>query len=268
MIDTTLLAPTASVAMAPGAHRFLYAAAIALSCVGIALGDRRWRLALWFDRRATLVAVMATVLYLLLWDVAGISLGIFFMGQGPWQSGVVLAPELPIEELLFLIFLSYLTIIIYAATRRYLVLSRQLAASKAIGATWALIIIGILVSSTPNRSTQSLTYAAVNGSFLLPIIWGFARRRRAIATSQRWRDAEPMIVTWATLTVLLGLTAIVDPCLIAAGIVDYTWQLTSGIRIAGAPVEDGAYAVASALLAPPIFDRLSARRATIYRNNR
>ncbi|MFM1953499.1 MAG: hypothetical protein RL187_708, partial [Actinomycetota bacterium] len=37
----------------------------------------------------------------------------FFRGSGPWMTGILLGPELPLEELFFLIVLSYSTLISY-----------------------------------------------------------------------------------------------------------------------------------------------------------
>ena len=55
------------------------------------------------------------VLVFLIWDVAGIALGIFFRGSTEFMTGLLIGPELPIEEALFLTLLSYLTMNAYAA---------------------------------------------------------------------------------------------------------------------------------------------------------
>ena len=96
----------------------LYALALVISLAGLATLDRKFRLAFWPHRRRTAVVVGVSVLGFLLWDLAGISLGIFFRGPGPWQSGLVIAPELPVEEVLFLTLLSYLSLLLYFAWNR------------------------------------------------------------------------------------------------------------------------------------------------------
>jgi lycopene cyclase domain-containing protein len=49
----------------------------------------------------------------LLWDVVGIAEGVFFRGSGPWMTGILLGPELPLEELFFVILLCYSTLVAY-----------------------------------------------------------------------------------------------------------------------------------------------------------
>ena len=54
------------------------------------------------------------------WDVAGIAGGIFFRGESAIATGIVLAPELPIEEPVFLLFLVVCTMIVYTGAVRIL----------------------------------------------------------------------------------------------------------------------------------------------------
>ena len=62
--------------------------------------------------------LVAGLVFFLAWDLAGIALGIFFRAENPVSTGIVLAPELPLEELVFLTFLCYLTLVLYTATLR------------------------------------------------------------------------------------------------------------------------------------------------------
>ena len=96
----------------------LYGASLLISLAGLATLDRRFRLALWDAPRRTVIVVASMVAGFLLWDLAGIALGIFFRGPGPYQSGLVIAPELPVEEVLFLTLLSYLSVLLYRAFAR------------------------------------------------------------------------------------------------------------------------------------------------------
>lgn len=98
--------------------QFLYGLCLLGSIAGLALIDRRLQLAMWNAPRRTLGVVGVSVAGFLLWDLAGIGLGIFFRGPGPYQSGVLLAPELPIEEVLFLTLLSYLTLLVFVGAQR------------------------------------------------------------------------------------------------------------------------------------------------------
>ena len=97
---------------------WLYGASLLVSIIGLALIDRRFVLAAWVAPGRTLSVVAMCVGGFLLWDLGGIGLGIFFRGTGPWQSGLLLAPELPVEELLFLTLLSYLALLLYLGARR------------------------------------------------------------------------------------------------------------------------------------------------------
>ena len=70
--------------------------------------------------RAAIVLAVG-VAFFLVWDVAGIDLGIFFRGNPGLLTGVLLAPELPLEELFFLTLLCYLTMNLYGFfSRRWL----------------------------------------------------------------------------------------------------------------------------------------------------
>jgi lycopene cyclase domain-containing protein len=69
--------------------------------------------------RAAIVLV-AGLTFFLAWDVAGITLGIFFRGNPALLSGVLLAPELPLEELFFLTLLCYTTMNAFGAASRRL----------------------------------------------------------------------------------------------------------------------------------------------------
>ncbi len=90
-----------------------YLAALVASLAGMAVLDWRYRLALFVDMRRTLLTVLSGVVVFIIWDVLGISLGIFFSGNAPYMSGIFLAPEFPLEELFFLTFLCYFTLVLY-----------------------------------------------------------------------------------------------------------------------------------------------------------
>ena len=95
------------------ATSFLYLAVLIVSILGLVGIDHKHRLALFNNLRATLASVAIAVAVFLVWDVIGISLGIFFRGNSSHLSGLLLGPELPLEELFFLILLSYNTLLAY-----------------------------------------------------------------------------------------------------------------------------------------------------------
>ncbi|WP_345761093.1 lycopene cyclase domain-containing protein [Diaminobutyricibacter sp. McL0608] len=89
-----------------------------LGCMSLL--DRRFRLFFWRDGRRAAVVALIGLLFFVVWDLAGIALGIFERGASPISTGVLVAPEFPIEELFFLAFLCYLTMILVMGTRRML----------------------------------------------------------------------------------------------------------------------------------------------------
>ncbi|QHT58127.1 lycopene cyclase domain-containing protein [Cellulomonas sp. H30R-01] len=88
-----------------------YLGALLVSLGGLALLDRRFRLAFWHDPRRAAWTVGIGVVAFLLWDVAGLLLGIFARGESPHMTGILLAPELPVEEVFFLTLLCYVALL-------------------------------------------------------------------------------------------------------------------------------------------------------------
>lgn len=99
----------------------LYLLALLIALAGMVVLDARLKLFFWAGHpvRAALVLVVG-LLFFLAWDLAGIRLGIFFRGVTPFMTGVTLAPELPLEELLFLALLCYLTMNLVGGAQRAL----------------------------------------------------------------------------------------------------------------------------------------------------
>ncbi|WP_409484733.1 lycopene cyclase domain-containing protein [Arsenicicoccus dermatophilus] len=95
-----------------------YLVCLLLSLAGVATIDRRWRLFVWRSPRAALAVLAVGVAYLVAWDLAGIALGIFFRGQTRWMTGLQVAPELPVEELFFLLLLSWTTMCLWCGGER------------------------------------------------------------------------------------------------------------------------------------------------------
>lgn len=95
-----------------------YAGALLLSIGGMVVLDHRHRLFFFADARRAAAVLVAGVGLLLVWDLVGVALGLFFRGRTPYMTGVLLAPELPVEEIGFLTLLSYLTMNLYAGFSR------------------------------------------------------------------------------------------------------------------------------------------------------
>lgn len=98
----------------------VYLASLLVSIGCMLLLDARFRLFFWHDAVAAAAVTVVGVAFLLAWDIAGIGLGIFLRGEGVIASGILLAPELPIEEPIFLTFLVLCTMVLYTGARRIL----------------------------------------------------------------------------------------------------------------------------------------------------
>ncbi len=99
---------------------FAYLAALLVSLGCLALCDHRWRLAFFHDPRRAAWTVGIGVVAFLLWDVAGLLLGIFARGDSPHMTGLLLAPELPVEEAFFLTLLCYVSLLAWRGLERVL----------------------------------------------------------------------------------------------------------------------------------------------------
>lgn len=94
---------------------FAYLGALLISITGMVMLDRRFRLFFWRDARRAAIVLPLGVIFFLIWDVGGILLGIFFRGVTDFMTGVLVGPELPLEEVFFLTLLCYNTMIAYTA---------------------------------------------------------------------------------------------------------------------------------------------------------
>ncbi|WP_257181653.1 lycopene cyclase domain-containing protein [Corynebacterium cystitidis] len=92
---------------------------ILLATIGcMVLCDWRWKLAFFADvRRATILSVVLVGAFLL-WDVLGIATGTFYRGDAEYMTGILLGPEMPIEEPIFLFFLVYLLMNLTSGARQ------------------------------------------------------------------------------------------------------------------------------------------------------
>jgi lycopene cyclase domain-containing protein len=80
--------------------------------------DCRFRLFFWRAPLAAVVVLVVGVAVFLAWDAAGIAAGIFEHGASPLATGVMLAPELPLEEPVFLAFFCYTAGMLFAGAER------------------------------------------------------------------------------------------------------------------------------------------------------
>ncbi|MGP7960274.1 lycopene cyclase domain-containing protein [Sanguibacter sp. A247] len=105
-----------------------YLLALLGSAAGVAAIDVRWKLLLAAPARGGALpgrwraaAALATgAVLLLVWDLVAISEGFYGLGHGDALLGIEVAPHLPVEELVFIVFLPYVTLVTAAATLRIL----------------------------------------------------------------------------------------------------------------------------------------------------
>lgn len=89
-----------------------------LACMAVV--DRRARLVLWSARPARGAAVLLVgAVTFLAWDLVAIAEGFYSRG-GAAMTGVEPAPHLPLEELFFILFLVYVTLLLHGLLRRTL----------------------------------------------------------------------------------------------------------------------------------------------------
>ncbi|MFZ2625876.1 MAG: lycopene cyclase domain-containing protein [Propionibacterium sp.] len=100
----------------------VYLLALLAALSALLVVDARFRLFFWRDPRSAAVVTGAGVAFFLAWDAAGIAAGIFARGDSPVASGIVLAPEMPLEEPVFLVFLVVCTMVVHNGAARLLAL--------------------------------------------------------------------------------------------------------------------------------------------------
>lgn len=103
----------------------LYLLALLVSLGGVALLDHRFGLALWRSPRTTLITTAVGTVFFLAWDAIGIATGVFVKGDSSLLLGIDLAPHLPLEEPVFLVFLSYLALVLFGAAARLIPAPRE-----------------------------------------------------------------------------------------------------------------------------------------------
>lgn len=107
-----------------------------------------------------------------------------------------------------------------------------------------------------------MTYIVLSLGFLsvavLVGLWALAVQRRSGEDADfSWRAVA------AATVVLLILTAVFDNVIIGVGLVDYSEEQISGLRLGVAPIEDFSYSIAAVILLPALWvllGRVKSRR--------
>ena len=98
----------------------LYLAALLGSLFCMGLVDHRWKLFVFRRPGVALAAVGCGFVLFLVWDVVAIALDMYTKGESPAMTGIDVAPHLPVEELVFITFLCYITGVLHALFERVL----------------------------------------------------------------------------------------------------------------------------------------------------
>jgi lycopene cyclase domain-containing protein len=96
----------------------LYLIALLTSLCGLVALDYKFKIAFFTDAFAAAVSIITGLGFFLVWDLFGIGNGIFFRGEAPGLTGLMVAPELPLEEIFFLILLCYTTLQVFLTLGR------------------------------------------------------------------------------------------------------------------------------------------------------
>jgi lycopene cyclase domain-containing protein len=90
----------------------IYLVALLGSLGCMVLLDHRFRLVLWRAPRAGVLVLGVGLVFFLAWDLVAIASQHYAAGKSEAMTGIMLAPELPLEEILFILFLCYLTLVL------------------------------------------------------------------------------------------------------------------------------------------------------------
>jgi lycopene cyclase domain-containing protein len=90
-----------------------YLAALLVSLAGLASLDFRYKLAFFHNWLRTAATLLVALIAYLIWDLIGVSGGVFFEGKNNLMLGINLLPQIPLEEPIFLILLSYTILLVY-----------------------------------------------------------------------------------------------------------------------------------------------------------
>jgi len=118
----------------------VYLAALLVALTGMVALDRRFRLFYGVNARRAGIVHIIGIVFFLVWDLYGIGQGLFFRGETSFMTGVLLGPELPLEELFFLTLLTYMTMNVFGASTQFFAaretrLAATTSAATAAGAT-------------------------------------------------------------------------------------------------------------------------------------
>lgn len=99
---------------------------------------------------------------------------------------------------------------------------------------------------------MAFTYLIINVIFLVCVAVLFMQH--LVKTAKAW---------WATLLILLILTAVFDSIIVGVGIVGYDPQKILGVYLGFAPIEDFFYAVLAVLIVPALWNVFEPKKGSL-----
>ena len=96
-----------------------YLATLLLSLAAMAAVDRRWRLVVWADPRRAVLVLAAGVVLFLVWDLEAVRHGFYRRGGTTLMTGIDVARDVPLEEVFFVTFLCYVTLVLHRLLDRF-----------------------------------------------------------------------------------------------------------------------------------------------------
>jgi lycopene cyclase domain-containing protein len=106
-------------------ERFVYLLALLVSLAGLLVLDWRFALAFFDNWRRAAISIAVGVAYFLTWDAVGVAMGVFFRGETAFLTGLLVAPEIPVEEPVFLVVLCLTTLEVFIALTRWVERKRR-----------------------------------------------------------------------------------------------------------------------------------------------
>ena len=89
----------------------IYLLSICIPGLCMLLVDHRWKLFAFRRPLHAVVTLLVGFVFFLAWDIVAIELGVYVRGESDAMTGVEVAPELPLEEIVFVTFLCYVTLV-------------------------------------------------------------------------------------------------------------------------------------------------------------
>ncbi len=93
--------------------KYTYLILLVINIISMLIIDKKYSLAFFYDAKRTITTLAVGLVIFVIWDIGGIILNIFYSPGSPYVTGWYLGKDFPIEEIFFLFFLCYFTLVMY-----------------------------------------------------------------------------------------------------------------------------------------------------------